>query len=146
MRLPQIKTKHKIRDKKICMMWAQELKTAEEIAEQFGISARRVYKILYTNREFLQVEKDWERTKRIRWLRKQIMKKGGSKKDPADLLEQLRKEIEGDESQRVVIDQSQHTYFTKIGDDEKLIEEARKRGIALPPEIERRLNAVSKSE
>ena len=87
---------HKLRDTKICMLWAKDLISSEKISERFKLSVRRIHQIVYANREFLKKEQGWEKSKRVRWLQKQIKKAGDTKKDSADLIEQLRKEIEGD--------------------------------------------------
>jgi len=111
MKLPEIRTKHKIRDSKICSLYIDGEKTIEEIASSFNISTTRVYQIVYSNRDLIQIDQGWEKKKRIRWLRNQIIKRGDTKKDSAELQEQLRKEIEGDKS---LIDQSQHLHLSQV--------------------------------
>ena len=110
MKVPNIIGKNKIRDVQICKMYVADNKSATDIASTFKISATRVYKILYNNREFVKADNNWEKIKRIHWLKKQVGNRQ-SKKDPADLLEQIRKEIEGD---KPLIDQSHHTHITKV--------------------------------
>lgn len=105
MKLPKIVTKYKLRDARICKLWAQDLKSTADIGEMVGITSRQVNTILYKNKDFLNFNTDWEKKKRIRWLKLQISKKKDTNKDPADLLEQLRKEIEGE---KPLIDNSQH--------------------------------------
>ena len=109
MKLPQIQTRHKIRDAKICRLWAEDLMPLIGIGKQFGISATRIRAILYRNKEFLNSEVKWEKTQRIVWLKRQIKRANVAKKDPADLMQQLRIEIEGD---KPLIDNSQHAHFT----------------------------------
>ena len=57
-----------------------------------------------------QLDKEYEKFKRVIWLKRQVRNRP-SKKDPADILEQVKKEIEGD---KPLIDNSQHTHLTKI--------------------------------
>jgi hypothetical protein len=52
------------------------------------------------------------------------------------LLEQARIEVEGE---KPLVDNSSHYYFTKL-QGEKLVAEAQRRKIPLPPEIKRRFN------
>ena len=113
MKLPDIATKDKklrIRNIRICMLWAQELKTSQEIGETFGITIRRVQQILYANRDFVKENREWEKTKRIQWLRQQVKKRGDTRKDSADLIEQLRKELEGDNSEHKVVIEHKHFF------------------------------------
>ena len=98
MKLPQIQGIHKIRDARICRLWLEDNLGSEEIEAtgQFNISSRQIRRILYKNREVLKLDREWEKQKRIHWLKRQIKDRGNSKKDSADLLEQLRKDIEGE--------------------------------------------------
>lgn len=96
MKIPkEIVTRKKIRDAKICRLWLENELTNKQIAERFGVSERLVGVIIYKNRACLKLDKEYEKQKRIRWLKKQINKRGNTAKDSADLLDQLRLEIEG---------------------------------------------------
>jgi len=90
-----ILTRNKIRDAAICNFWLENELTNKEIAERFGISERRVGIIVFKNRQFLNLDKQYEKQKRIRWLKQQIKRRGNTAKDSADLVEQLRIELEG---------------------------------------------------
>ncbi len=97
MKLPtKITTRHRIRDCKICQLYVDENQTMEEIAVKFQLTRTRISQILYDNRSLLVQEKEWERTKRINWLKRQVKQRGNTKKDPADLVDQIRKETDGD--------------------------------------------------
>lgn len=97
MKLPEkIKGINRIRDTKILHLYADG-KSMEEIGSSFGISGSRVQQVLYKNRDLLELDKKYERAKRVNWLRRQHVKAGDSEKDSADILEQMRKEIEGDD-------------------------------------------------
>ncbi len=109
MKIPTLKTRYKIRDAGICKSYVADNMTIASIAESFNLTISRIRQILYKNREFLKIDRNWEKIKRIHWYRKQIEKCKDSKKDVADLQEQLRKEIEGDVS---LVDQSQHSHLT----------------------------------
>ena len=111
MKLPdKIKGIHKIRDFQICRLWLQDACTTEEIAEKVGLTERRIRQILRTNSIFLRVDKDFEKAKRIHILQAAIKNSQPSKKDRADLVEQLRREIEGD---KPLIDKSINIKITK---------------------------------
>jgi hypothetical protein len=109
MKIPQIVTTNKIRDARICSLYADG-KSAEEIAELFKLTSRRISTILYKNREFLKSDKDWEKTKRIHHLRRLIAKAGESKKDVADLIDQLRVETEGNKLEHSGTVEHNHFY------------------------------------
>ena len=111
MKIPKIVTKHKIRDAKICALWAKDLWTMEAIGQHFNISATRVSQILYKNQAFIDFHKDWEKKKRIIWLKKQIKNAKDSKKDPADLQLQLKLELEG---AKPLIQVNHNNFFNNI--------------------------------
>ena len=93
MKIPNIKSSKKIRDVKICILYL-EGGTQGEIAIRFHLSQAQISRILWKQRDVLRYDKDYERTKRIVWLKQQIIKRQDSKKDSADLVSQLRDEIE----------------------------------------------------
>jgi hypothetical protein len=107
----EIVTRNKIRDAKICRLWLENELTNKKIAERFGVSERLVGVIVYKNRACLKLDQEYEKQKRIKWLKRQIKKRGNSNKDSADLLEQLRCELQGSKgndsnnngSQKVVV-------------------------------------------
>lgn len=97
MKLPQIVGNNKIRDARICSLYADDNKTTEKIGELFKLTPRRIRAILYANREFLKSDKEWEKTKRVNHLKRLLKKHPGSigNKCTLDILDQLRVEIEG---------------------------------------------------
>lgn len=95
MKIPEIVGHNKIRDAKICSLYADDNKTTEELGEVFKLTPRRIRSILYNNRVFLKLDKDWEKTKRVHLINKLIKSAQPSKKDVADLIDQLRIEVEG---------------------------------------------------
>lgn len=105
MKIEEIKGENPERDFQIIQDFLDESQDVTAIAVKYQISPTRVYQIVYKNKSLIKIEQDWEKTKRILWLKKQILKRGDSKKDSADLQEQLRKEIEGD---KPMVDQSVH--------------------------------------
>ena len=109
MKLPEVKGIKKIRDFKICQLWLEGQMSRREIAEKFKLHLNNVERILYQNRAILILDKQYEKTKRIRWLKKQINLNDKTNHDTADLIEQLRKELEGTAP---LIDQSEHKHFT----------------------------------
>ncbi len=111
MKLPEkIKGKNRIRDAAICSSWSEDLLTFPELVEIYKLTERRIRQILVTNHAFISIDKEWEKKKRIHTIKLSIKKSKESSKDRADLLEQLRKEIEGDS--KVNIDNSKHYHFT----------------------------------
>ncbi len=110
MKIPQIHGRHKIRDTKICRDYVVKLKDVSTIAEDFGMSGSRVYRILYNNREYLKLDKDFEKTKRVQTLKKLTKGKTTSRKDVVDILDQVRREIEGDK----VVNENVHKRITEI--------------------------------
>jgi len=96
MKIPQIHGRNKIRDTKICRDYIQESLDPSELCEKYDLSLSTMYRILYRNRQFLLYDKNWEKVKRVQWLKKQLKKKTSSRKDGADIVDQLRREIEGD--------------------------------------------------
>lgn len=99
MKLPtEVKTRHKIRDLEIIKMYSQG-KTQEEIGFRFSISGTRVHQLLYANLHLLELNKNFEKIKRInrfRRLHSQVEGVLNKDRDEIDVLEQLRKEVEGD--------------------------------------------------
>ena len=103
MKLPQIVGKNKLRDFRICSLYIQG-KTPEEIASDrtLGLGVRRVQKILNANAGFVNPKIAWPKSKRIHILQRVAVAAGdqlSEKKDILNVLEQLRKEIEGDRPQ-----------------------------------------------
>ena len=92
-------------------MWVTTSMTSQEIADKFELSAKRIEQIIYTNADLVKINKDQEKNMRILRLKKEIAQKKESKKDVADLMEQLRKEIEGD---KPPIQQETHLHFTTV--------------------------------
>jgi hypothetical protein len=77
------------------------------LGAKYELAETTIYYILRKNQDILFADKNWEKLKRICRLKREIASKEKSSKDVADLLEQLRKELEGD---RPLIEQ--HTHIT----------------------------------
>ncbi len=113
MKLPEeILGRNKIRDARICLTWERLLddkdyptieSIKQAISKQFNLTEFYIYKIVRRNNAYTPQNYAWEKTKRINRLKLEIKNKDKSNKDVADLMEQLRKEIEGD---KPLIDQS----------------------------------------
>jgi hypothetical protein len=98
MKLPTgIVTKNKIRDSKICSLYAQDALTYEEIATRFGITATRVGQILYKNRSLLEADKRFEKIKRVNTLKRMLHRHPANlgNKTTLDIVDSLRQETEG---------------------------------------------------
>jgi hypothetical protein len=105
MKIPKaIKGRNKIRDAAICVDWEKAIEdkqyaTKEEIKTVLGLkyklSELRIWQIVTSNHSYIPSDKALEKTKRIWELKLDIKNAVKSKKDKADLLEQLRGEIEG---------------------------------------------------
>jgi len=117
MKIPsQIKSKHIIRDFDICRLYVEGYSSFEiKTLRKLDISVRRIEQIVYENKDFVKTNKEWHKTKRVQKLERQLRlkekNKEESRKDVTDILDQLRREIEGD---KPIIDQSQHTHYTKV--------------------------------
>ena len=111
MKIPKLRGINKIRDSKIISLWVTTSMTSQEIADKFELSAKRIEQIIYINADLVKINKDQEKNMRILRLKKEIAQKKESKKDVADLMEQLRKEIEGD---KPLIQQESHYHFTTV--------------------------------
>jgi hypothetical protein len=104
MKLPEIKGRNKIRDAAICTDWEKLIDdkaypTKEEIksalAVKYQLSELRIWQIVTSNHAYIPTDKALEKAKRIWELKLEIKNAGKSKKDKADLMEQLRGELEG---------------------------------------------------
>jgi hypothetical protein len=118
MKLPEIQTKKKIRDARICSMLMRGT-TKQEIADNLGLSLRTVDRVIYKNSSVLknafELTKDLEKVNRILFIKNQI--KISKKFDvdleysPMTLMNELKEELEGNkiEQSAVVI----HNHFYK---------------------------------
>lgn len=106
----------KERNEALCQEWMDwhdsEEPQSEKVADfilrltlKYDITKAYVYQILKKNSHILLNDKNWRKLKRIFRLYRLASKKEESSKDVLDLLEQLRKEDEGDKS---LIDNSKH--------------------------------------
>ena len=104
------------RNKLICQRWLdwydQDMFKTEYIKDlmgrltkEFDLTQVSIYQILKDNQELIQFHKGWEKIKRITELKRLRADKTKSNKDIVDILDQERREIEGD---KPMIDQSQH--------------------------------------
>jgi len=86
MKIPQeIFGENKLRDAAICKMYAEGYSTTEiKEFRNLPFSIRRVEQILYKNRKFVKIDKDWEEVKQINRIRRRIKNSGESKKDVYD--------------------------------------------------------------
>lgn len=95
MKLPtDIVTRHKIRDSKICSLYAKDNVSMEDIGSRFKISATRVHQIIWKNRHLIKIDKDYEKTKRLHLLNRILKNKGETTiKDAVDILKEIRTEM-----------------------------------------------------
>lgn len=100
MKLPEkIIGRNRIRDGQIVVCWKKQDMSTDEIATKFKLSQRRIEQILRVNHAFIKIDKEWEKDKRIHWLKNQLSKKKDTTRDAMDIQDALRKEIEGDGEQ-----------------------------------------------
>ncbi len=127
------KEKLEIRNKEICkeyMNWYDQdmYKTEfvkdllERLTQKHGLVQGYIYQILKANQPLIEFHKGWEKHKRITELKRLRAEKTKSNKDVVDILDQERKEIEGD---RPLIDQSVHNHKTFVYLDQKALEESK---------------------
>lgn len=131
--MPKNMTKEELvnRNKEICqkyMDWYdQDMFKTEFVKDLMGrltleydLSQVTIYQVLKDNHQLIEFHKGWEKHKRITELKRLRADKTKSNKDVVDILDQERKEIEGD---KPLVDQSSyHTLILQIGkaDDEKI--------------------------
>lgn len=97
MKLPEkITGRNRIRDAAIVLSWKEGELSTKQLSEKFKLTERRIDQILRTNHAFVPVDKVWEKKKRIIRLKRYLDKCTESRKDPVDILEQIRKELEGE--------------------------------------------------
>jgi len=101
MKLPSdIKSKHRIRDSRICTLYARDGVSPKKIASQFKMSVSQVHRIVYKHRDAIKFERIHEKTKRIAHLKRLLNVHPNSlgKKSTMDIIKELRAELEGDKS------------------------------------------------
>ena len=133
MKIPTIHGRHKIRDFSICRDYLIRNRTISTLAQEHNLSETRLYRILYNNREYIKLDKTWEKTKRIQQLKRLAKDKTESKKDITDILEQLRKEIEGDKP-LISVENTKNIYqnVKVIIDDKSRISPPSRAGTSIP--------------
>ena len=99
------------RNKEICRLYAVENMTSEEIGQAVNLTKQRICQILKENSGLLKRDIDWEKAKRVNKLSRWIDNETTTRKDVVDLMEQQRKELEGDKPE---IDQSKHLHQTYV--------------------------------
>jgi hypothetical protein len=69
----------------------------EAIGQRFGITATRVSHIIYRNREFIKLDRNFEKIKRVSHLKRLLKKhpENIATKSTLDIISQLRDESEG---------------------------------------------------
>jgi hypothetical protein len=94
------------RDKQLCRDWIDwhdsDLPKQEPVSAfilrlntKYNLAETTIYLILRQNSNILLEDKNWEKCKRVFRLKREIAQKEKSNRDVADLLDQLRIEIEG---------------------------------------------------
>lgn len=109
----EIVGQNKFRDLQICEAYCGD-QTAKEIAAGFGLTERRVYYILQQNSEYVVKNVGWSKAKRLKMLKKIAESAGiqlSPKKDILNVIEQMRKELEGD---KPLIKNDTHYHFTTV--------------------------------
>jgi len=121
MKIPkEIKGKNKVRDLDICRLYIDGL-TPEEIKTRrsLNVTVRRIQKIISENAAFVNPRIGWDKAKRLHQLQQMATAAGlklGKGRDQAHILEQIRKEIEGD---KPLIDNSTHTHVVYEWNDDE---------------------------
>jgi hypothetical protein len=114
MKLPkEIQGDNKIRDFDICKLYIDGL-SPEQIKDKrkSNLTIRRIQQILSKNANFVNERVGWDKTKRLHRLQQiaeKLPDKLSQKKDILNVLEQIRKEMEGDKPQV-----EQHIHFTNF--------------------------------
>lgn len=108
----EILGKNRIRDFAICRDYIRGKLPSQILQERnIKLTVRRCEQIINKNKVFVAKYIGWNKSKRIWELIRMIDKAPETKKDKFDLMEQMRKEMEGD---KPLIDNSQHIHVTNI--------------------------------
>jgi hypothetical protein len=94
------------------------------LSAKYGIKERNIYQILKDNASAIKSVKDWESVKRTFQLKRLLAGKIESKKDPVEILEQLRKEYEGDKTPEVKVNNFIQVYVPEPYPRERIAQEA----------------------
>ena len=124
MKIPkEVKGLHKIRDSYILKLYLNDNLTLAEVGLKVGLSAPRCQQIIYANRHLINWDKAHEKAIRINSLKRLLQKHPQhlNKKSTIDILEQLRKEIEGEKSfeQHILIDKRTFVYLDPKAKEEE---------------------------
>lgn len=101
----EILTRDKERDADICNLFLYENLSMVNIGAKHGISHQAVSYILRNNKSLLKIDKEFNKAKRINVLERMLQEtpeKLSKNKDNTDLIEQLRKEHEGDSVTNII--------------------------------------------
>ena len=103
--------KNKIRDASIIKLFLQDNMTLKDIGLKFNLTASRIHQILYTHNHLISWDKNYEKAIRVNALKRLHDKHPNAmgKKSTLDIIDHIRKEIEGD---KPIIDQSVHKHIT----------------------------------
>ena len=119
----------KLRNAKIIVAWARHGKSVNFLAEKYNVTERRIQQIVYDHHDFVKINKEREKAKRINIINRLIeTKKESTNKDIIDLLEYQRKEIDGDDKQ------------SSAGETKIIIIRSSEQPVQAPGVIERTLN------
>ena len=138
MKIPkEVKGLHKIRDAYILHLYLNKDFTLDEVGIKVGLTGSRCQQILYTNRHLINWDKAHEKAIRINAIKRLYKNHSDSmgKKSTIDILEQWRKEIEGD---KPLLEQ----HFTKVDKVELIISDDTK----IPLTQQARFNIPSEKE
>ena len=136
--------KLKIRNTEICQKYLdwydQDMFKTEfvkdlmgRLTQEYNLTQQSIYNILKANQHLIEFHKGWEKHKRITELKRLRSDKNKSNKDVVDILEQERKEIEGE---KPFIDQSTNiTNKTFVYLDNKAIQEENDRASRIKTEL-----------
>jgi hypothetical protein len=136
MKLPKdIVGKNRLRDLYICELYIKGM-NPEQIREALSnspspIKVSRIYKVIYANSAYINPRIGWSKSKRLHKLQRLAdlnPDKLAKNKDTIDILDAIRKEIEGD---KALIDQSTHEHITIVVDQQA----AKECGFEVRPEL-----------
>ena len=111
MRMPEIKGTNKIRDAKIIWYYNRTNMSKEDIAHKMDLCVSSIEKIVYKNKNYVEIDKSYERQLQIKRVKKKIAKAKPSTKDVHDwekLLADLTKE------EKSLVDQSVHNHYQQV--------------------------------
>jgi hypothetical protein len=104
MKLPEkIKGRNKVRDGAIVLLFKIDGWDFPQLCKRFALTEMRIRQILMANHAFIPRNKEWEKELRINRLKRWLRESPKTTRDPVEIQELLRREIEGEKTDNLSI-------------------------------------------